>query len=240
MNFSKMTKLISNDEYDVFKDPKIDTSFYITLKKPNPSLLNSLIRTHIILGSSIIDNYQTLHFKASSLESYEKYKDTLYTNNGTKKFPYRTLLTLVYFLSRQLRYLITVEEKCFYEFNPHYIMVIDETKFIYLSGSHLLEMDENHIQIIRPFILNNEENNIDFVSPELRKIKEIPSNLHFKTIFYSMACLIIFSLTNEIINIETNIEEMEEKLTSIKETKLYWLIKRCLDIEAEKRVLLLV
>lgn len=240
MNFSKMTKLISNNEYDVFKDPKIDTSFYISLKKSNASLLNSLVRTHIILGSSIIDNYQTLHFKAASLESYEKYKDTLYANNGTKKFPYKTLLKMVYFLSKQLKYLITSEEKCFYEFNPEYIMVIDETKFIYLSGSHLLEMDENHIQIIRPFILNNEKNNIDFVSPELRKIKEIPSNLHFKTIFYSMACLIIFSLTNEIINTDTNIDEMEEKLTSIKETKLYWLIKRCLDIEPEKRVLLLV
>jgi len=240
MNFSKMTNLLSNDEFEILKDTKNDTSFYIRLRKPNSSLLTSLTRTHIILGATIIDNYQTLHLKASTFESYTDYKETLYKNNGSKRFPYITALKMSYYLAKQLNYLITEEEKCFYEFNPKYIMVIDETKFIYLSNSHLLELDENNIQIMRPFVLKNTEENVDFVSHEFLKIKELPYKLHYKTIFYSLGYLLIYSLTNEVINNITNDEEIEELLKPIKETKLYWLIKRCLEREPEKRILLLV
>ena len=212
----------------------------------NSPLINSLIRTHIILGASVIDNYQTLHFKAYSLESYEEYKESLYKNNGTKCFPYNIALKMSYYLSKQLNYLICHEEKCFYELNTQYIMVIDESKFIYLSNSHLLELDQQNLQIMRPFVLKNTEQNIDFVSPELLQIKELPYKLHFKTIFYSLACLLVYSLTNEQINNITNSEcitntqEIEELLKPIKETKLYWLIKRCLEREPEKRILVLV
>lgn len=240
MNFSKMTNLLTNDEFEISKDPKNDTSFYIRLRKPNSSLLTSLTRTYIILGATIIDNYQTLHFKASSFESYEEHKNTLYKLNGSKSFPYTISLKMTYYMAKQLNYLITEEEKCFYEFNPKYIMVIDGSKFIYLSNSHLLELEENHIQIMRPFVLNNTEGNIDFVSPEFLEIKELPYKLHYKTIFYSLGYLLIYSLTNELITNTTNIEEIEKLLKPIKETKLYWLIKRCLEREAEKRILLLV
>lgn len=243
MEPTKMTKIISNNEYELLKDPKFDTSFYIKLNKPNVSLLNSLMRTRIILGSSIIDNNKTLHFKAYTVESYEQYQGALQKKNGTKRFPYEIALRLAYYLAKQLKYLLIEEDKCFYEFNPENILVLDESKFVYLSDSHLLELDENSmkIQIARPFTIRNININIDFVSPEFAKIRELPSQIHFKTIFYSLGRLLMFSLTNEneIERIHTD-EEIEILLKPVKETKLYWLIKRCLDDDPEKRMLLLV
>jgi hypothetical protein len=241
MDLTKMIKINSNNEYELLKDPKYDTSFYIKLNKLDPSLLKSLMRARIILGGSVIDNDQTLHFKAFTVESYEQYQTTLQKKNGTKRFPYDITLRMAYFLAKQLKYLITLEEKCFYEFNPENIIVLDESRFAYISSTHLLELDETNMQIMRPFTIKNTKLNIDFVSPEFAKIRELPSQIHFKTIFYSLARLLMFSLTNEneFETIPAN-EEIERLLKPIRETKLYWLIKRCLDEDPEKRMLLLV
>jgi hypothetical protein len=248
MDVSKMEKITSNDEFEIFRDIKIETSFYLKLIKRNEPLLNSLIRTHIILGASIIDNYQTLHFRISKLLSFQEYQESLYIKNGTKKFPYEIACYMSYFLVKQLNYLISYEEKCFYELNPQYIIVLDDTKFIYLSSSHLSDMIQRNIIITRPFTLKNNKFNIDFISPEFAKIKQLPSEVHFKTIFYSLAYILIFSLTNdyEILNdmltfdpVITN-EIIENALKPIKDTKLYWLIKRCLERDPEKRILMLI
>jgi hypothetical protein len=63
-----------------------------------------------------------------------------------------------------------------------------------------------------------------------------------------LAYLLIFALTNdyEILNdiltfnpVITN-EVIENVLKPIKDTKLYWLIKRCLERDPEKRILMLI
>ena len=91
-------------------------------------------------------------------------------------------------------------------------------------------------------------NNTDFfVSPEILKIKTLPSYVHYKTAYFSLACLAIYVLLsepdfyNEYLNhknSETIINSLD--LHPVKDTKLYWLLSRCLVEEAEKRSILFV
>ena len=78
-------------------------------------------------------------------------------------------------------------------------------------------------------------------------IKEIPSYIHFKCVYYSLGCLLIDCLLEEeikeqntiITNTRNNPINILDKL-SIKETKLYYFIKRTLLEEARNRCLLYI
>ena len=67
-----------------------------------------------------------------------------------------------------------------------------------------------------------------FMSPELKQLLHgppvMPMQLHFKTIFYSAAQLIIYFLLNV-----DEIPEDPEYLNPIKHTSMYWFLLRCLN-----------
>jgi hypothetical protein len=86
-----------------------------------------------------------------------------------------------------------------------------------------------------------------FFSPELLAIKEIPSCIHFKTSYFSLGLLIIYSLLEEddfytaYIN-HNNPSTILNVLNNhpIKNSKLYWLLSRCLVEEAKDRSIILL
>ena len=151
---------------------------------------------------------------------------------------------MIYYLSTQLKYLINNEHKCFYRYNPDNILVIDESKFVYLSIEDLLK--------IEPETENIEINTVIsfdwFVSPEILKITSIPETVHYKTIYYSLGALIIYSLYSiNILDIrndhieedqEDQIDQIDQIIVTIKGTKLYYFLKRCLNKTIENRSLL--
>jgi hypothetical protein len=102
---------------------------------------------------------------------------------------------------------------------------------MYLSLNHLKKIDEKTelIQFTAPFDRDG------FVSPELLKIKSVPITINYRTIYYSLGLLVIDCLfdykENDIIN------NLEEIMGPIKETKLFYLVKRCLDEEPTNRVI---
>jgi serine/threonine protein kinase len=86
-----------------------------------------------------------------------------------------------------------------------------------------------------------------FVSPELLKIKEIPTYIHYKTSYFSLACLLLLSITgdNEFYTeflIHKEPQKMLEVLNNhpIKNTRIYWLLSRCLVEEAKNRSIILI
>jgi hypothetical protein len=124
---------------------------------------------------------------------------------------------------------------CFYKLDISNILVIDDCKFIYLSYEHLNDVKENKIIIYRPI-----SKTLGYLSPELKNANSIPILVSYKTIFYSLGSFILDNITtneetNEEIKEETNIEN---KLSNIKDTKLYYFLKRCLYNEPKKRILL--
>ena len=85
------------------------------------------------------------------------------------------------------------------------------------------------------------------MSPELCNIKELPAKVHYKTAYFSLGIIIIIG---QIGNIDFLRDEYDKpiykKMTdmleglSIRGTKLYWLLKRCLDEEPKRRSIIFI
>ena len=86
-----------------------------------------------------------------------------------------------------------------------------------------------------------------FFSPEMIKIKELPAYVHFKISYFSLACLIMKLLLGDD---EFYMEYLKDNHSSkileylnnhpIRETKIYWLLSRCLVEQPNNRSILLI
>jgi hypothetical protein len=233
-----MNPIIKTDEYEITQDPKNKTLFTIAFTSAFTSaLLKSLVKPNIILGATIYDNYKSMSFKAHSIKTLNQYKTDLISAKSVPNFSYLNTLKLVYYLTKQVSYLIEEESQCFYQFTPENIIVIDNSKFIYLSLNHLKKIIDGTelVKFVSPFDRDG------FVSPELLAIKSVPSNINYRTIYYSLGLLImdcLFDYLREEIDI-TNITNDNNNiiLNPIKETQLFYLIKRCLHEDPASRVI---
>ena len=224
INMINMKKIIITNDYTIYQDnetPHIYTIVFSPITN-SEALINSIIKTKIITGATITNNYKTLQIKATSISQYKK---------SLKKEHYNQMLT---HLTQQLEYLIKKTNHTFIGYNPENVIVIDENKFIYLSDEHLHKIEENNITITYPFSKTD-----FFLSPELEKITEIPSKAHYKTSYYSLACLIIeYSLKKE--QQEEQGHQEQKEMTCLKGSKIYYLLKRCLDTDPNKRSILFI
>ena len=220
-----MIEFLSTDEFSVYKNERDNTFFTIEFQENSESLINSLIKTKFVIASFIHDDYKSISFRASSVKSLKKF--LLKSENVN----YENALKIILSLTKQFQYLITKEYKCFYEYIIENIIVIDNEKFIYLSNEDLLKLSEsNKIQFVKPF------NREGFISPELLKINYIPAELNYKTIYYSLAALIIYFLFEKNINNKDGINcDLNEILKPIEGTKLFGLLNRCLFEKANER-----
>jgi len=256
----KLPLMISDDEpeertilnlhgYNIYQDKRKNTIFTITHSKNNESnavIFNSIIEPKLINNSTVIkDNKEnkSLLFKALSVESFYQFKKRHYIVNGTNRLPYNLILKMFYSLSKQICYLLKNESKCFYKLDVANIVVIDNCRFIYLSSEDLKEVKEDKIVIYRPISKNQ-----GYLSPELKNAKSIPILVSYKTIYYSLGLLILENVVNNVeIITTTTIQEaftdkisnaLDDELNSIKETKLYYFLKKCLSGKPNNRFLL--
>ena len=239
-----MKEIIKNDEFKVYRDNRKETLYKILFSTSSTlnSLLNSIIKTNMLKGSTITEDYKSITFQALSVKTLPQYLSYLKTTQNNNTLDINKSLSMIYYLSNQLKYLINNENKCFYRYNPNNILIIDETKFMYLSNEDLLKIDpETKTMEINTII------SLDwFVSPEILKITSIPERLHYKSIYYSLGALIIYSLysinildiRNDISNEIDQIDQIDQIIEQIKGTKLYYFLKRGLNEKIENRTLL--
>jgi len=244
-----MNKIIINNEVNIVQDPINENIYTMNFASYSEALIKSFVKPHIILGATASLNYKMLKFKASSVQTLPTMLKKSY-NKLSVTLAAHMLKTLV----QQLNYLIVHESKTIIGYNPENIIVIDGTKFLYLYNDHLLDIipSSETVTITYPFTTS------EFItSPELYKIKEIPTTVHYKSSYYSLGFLIIYVLSGddnlflkEILYNEDNISSCDlsrEKLINnyidsmpIKGTKLYWLVKRTLDEDVKSRSILLI
>ena len=225
--------MITTSEILIEEDKTKNTLF--TIKSNNcyinnnfTFLLNSLTKTKIIQNVTIIDNNKSLMIKAFSIKTLEQIK---------KKISHKIIIKMIYYLSKQLSYLINYENKCFYTYDPKNVIIIDNKIFAYLSQDHLVDFKNNNLYIYSPISKDNY-----YLSPELSKCTKLPVIINYKTIFYSLGLLLLESLLDKKVE-ETREETLEEKMSkieSLKETKIYYFLERALNAIPDERFLLYI
>ena len=184
-----------------------------------------MIKSKLIISSFLSDDYKIFSFRASSVKSLKKFI------SNKENINYENILKMIVSLCKQFQYLITIKYECFYKYTIENIIVIDDDKFIYLSNDDLLKLSEsNNFHFTKPF------NREGFISPELLKINSIPSELNYKTIYYSLGALVVYFLFDKNINNKNDFKDnLNEILKPIEGTKLFGLLNRCLCEEANSR-----
>lgn len=231
-----MSEIYSNTYLKIFKNIS-NNIFRIEFVKPNPILILSL-KKHI-RGATCSNDYQLITFKAYSVEMFNKQKNI-------KESEIKMVANMIFSLTSQLKYMIDEYSYTFLGYNTENIMVVDDNKFLNVDIELMSEIDEkNTTTIFSPFTSTD-----FFFSPEFKNATKLPLTIHYKTSYFSLGCLLLYVLLSyddafyqEYLISGENMEQIFKKyLTNhpIKETKLYWLISRCLVEEPEKRSILLI
>ena len=241
-----MNIIIKNDNFYIGQDQSDNKSFTIFFDSYNEALIKSILKTRIILGATTTEKYRSLTFKASSVLSFFDFQKELKRENKSLKLTYNLALKMTHNLVTQLNYLITQFSKTFLGFSPKNLIIIDKSKFVYLCDEFLLDIIKNgengeKLLIKSPFTRND-----FFFSPELLSVKEIPSFVNYKVSYFSLGYLNLILYT--LLGHDSDSEELQEKdkishrmtTLSIKNTKLYWLLERCLVEEPRNRSILFI
>lgn len=101
--------------------------------------------------------------------------------------------------------------------SPKKIFILND-RFVVLDDSALFQTKDDELFINRPF-----EKNSEFLSPETKSISKIPHRIHRSAMYYSFALMII------------KLMGLSEDMREIKNTKLYFMLKKCLATDPTKR-----
>ena len=229
-NTNSINSVYASDFVNIVEGPHKGI-FKINFAYPSRALINSLIKTKIIQGGTSTDDYKTLQFRAN----------TVTTLKSTNKVPFAIQMTSS--LATQLSYLITAESRTIIGYAPENIIIINGKKSAFIGSEWVVELEGELFQLTYPFGPTD-----FFVSPELFRVKELPSYVHYKSAYFSLACLIAHVLLgpeNEYYQEYLKNKNPETILTyltnsSINGTKLYWLLSRCLMDDPRKRSILFI
>ena len=241
-----MNIIIKNDNFYICQDQSDNKSFTIFFDSYNEALIKSILKTRIILGATTTEKYRSLTFKASSVLSFFDFQKELKRENKSLKLTYNLALKMTHNLVTQLNYLITQFSKTFLGFSPKNLIIIDKSKFVYLCDEFLLDIiikNGEKLLIKSPFTRDD-----FFLAPELLSVKEIPSFVNYKVSYFSLGYLILYTLLGHDVESDSDSEELSEKdkinhrmkTLIIKNTKLYWLLERCLVEEPKNRSILFI
>ena len=218
--------IIKNNKYEI--DKLNDFIYSVKINGENNDKLYSALK--VIIKNSFYDD-GSLFFSAERVIDLKRF---LQESNG--KLSQKNCIGLIDNLTSQVIYL-RKKNYGFYGFDLSDIIVIDNNKFIICSTEYLLPLVEDNIifycPIKKPYFFN----------PEVYNIYELPAEINYKCSYYSLGVLIVFCYLNNYLlkgNEIKSEEELERELLCLKDTKIYWFLKRCLKTEIEKRALLLI
>ena len=179
----------------------------------------------------ITDSYLILLKSIQGLSFFNKIVNTLEIKMNATSVEKLVLENMNYEMSLEMIYCLFLQQKLlekmgytFFSFHPEDIIVINKQYFICINEIHICPIKNDCFSLQTPFSKDN------FCSPELIKVENIPNQSVNKLSFnYSLASFIYFCFFREKYN------EEENKLENIKNTKLYWFLKKNLIKDYRKR-----
>jgi serine/threonine protein kinase len=235
-----MVEIYVNESLKIIQDKNNKTMYKIEFNYPCPALIRSLTKTHIIQGT-ITDDYATLRFKALSVKTFPQFMEEQSKVRGSQILSINLAANMLSSLAAQLSHLITKESKTIIGYAPENIIVINGETSAFLDSELIAEIDpvgKEMATISCPFKVTD-----FFASPEILKIKELPSQIHYKTSYFSLGCLLLYALTGEDDFYKEYLKDKPHEYLNqlhFKNTTFYWLLSRCLVEEPEKRSILFI
>lgn len=233
--------IIKTPTFEIFDNR--NNIFQIQFTHSSPALIRSLIKTRLINNGYTNDTYTIVKFKAHSVKPLHQIQSQ--SHSHTNKIRIRDAAKIVHSLASQLSYLLQTERHTILGYNPENIILINDTTPAFLGSEFVapLAHGTNSAMICCPYSPND-----FFFSPEIANITEIPAYIHYKTAYFSFACLIMYLLLgnddfyNDYMNKIRHPNKLIQALDNhpIKNTKMYWLLSRCLVEDPNNRTILLI
>ena len=216
------------DNWKIIEEkPKI---FKILFNYPSPIIINSLLKSKLIQGGTSTPDFKTLKFKADSVKSLDQFQEEKQKVRGKKQLNMTEITSLIKTLTSQLSYLLTTEYHSILGYNPENIIVINDHIFAHIGSELLIKVQEDNMVLISyPFTPHD-----FFVSPELLTIKELPSYCHYKTAYFSLGCLALYTLLSDNEFYTNYLQEQEQTLKQKQILKQEQILKQKQILEQEQ------
>ena len=122
--------ILKKDEYKITKNKKdhniFNIFFYDTSRSNREKIIKSFVKTKIITGATITNDYTIVTFNAKTIKTLNQYEQDLWIKNKTKQLPFSETLKMTYQLSSQLKYIIENYKQSFLGYNKENVIIIDD------------------------------------------------------------------------------------------------------------------
>lgn len=210
--------------------PINDFTYSLKIHGHNSSPLYQTI--HKILKTAYYDSEtESIFFSAEKVTTFKK----CLLENKEHIMELKQCIKMIDDITRQISYLKSIHYG-FYGFSINDILVVDGL-FLLCNTQYLFPLQDEHFIFIEPI------EKPYFSSPEIFKLTILPSEINYKCGYYSLGVLVVFCLLNIYLLVGNELKSPEEIEIIIKpfiNTKIYWFIKRCLEPDINKRILLLI
>jgi hypothetical protein len=225
--------IYSTNEFNLYKTSR--NSYMIKLFEPNEKLMNSITKPNFLLDTTVSTDNKTLIINTKDVISLVDYKKKNKKELNTSKLNYEDCLHSLYSLTKQLEYLLKNESSSFYNYEPDKVLIINNHLYLYISTSHLVELNKNKLKLNSPFDIYSH-----YLSPEIKNIKALPSEINYKAVYYSLGLLILNLLNDNQQDNEYTEIHIKEIMKPIEGTKLSYYLMRCIEEDVERRTLLFI
>ena len=236
--------LIKENVYKIETNKIILDSIRDNMEQHNIDM-NTSIHKSVTYKRSRAHSISEAEIKASSIISLSKFLNKKENKRGLS---FDIMLHFIGNIGNQLTFLKN-EGFSIPFFSLEDIIVINETVFAFVNNEKVfkIEKDEissrtNIITIDYPLMYNP---TTSFIPPNIgfedshrspREMK-LPIHIHFSSAFYSLAQLCMYMFLRKKIKDE---EDYDKEASPFIYTSLYWCLKRCLDKDENRRILLYV
>jgi hypothetical protein len=171
------------------------------------------------LKNSLLNSY--FHNVYSDINDVVLLEDVIDTfTHKNSELLMSSMVNLILYLEEQKHTLCTISISD--------IVVVDKIHFVFMNSTNVVPIVNDYISINAPVEKN------DFLSPELKQLKSIPSKIYFTSCYYSLSTVVFYALFK--INYTTDTSELKKVYYS----KLYFFLLRCLNPDPKKRKLIFI